>query len=255
MLELGLQRLDVFLLIFARMMGFFTTCPVFSNRQVMIQVRVAISLVITLLILPLYREVPVPGGLPGLVPLVVQELLVGMMIGFVAALMFAPIQFAGELLDVDLGLSLVNVMDPLTQQQAPIIGNFIYLLALLLLLAIDGHHGLLLAATDSFALIPLSQSVLDVALQKHVVELAGEVFRIGFAMASPLLAALFLVTVAMAVVSRAVPQIHVFTIGMPAKAFAGLVVMATLLPLYALAFRALFERMYAHIYVAINFMK
>lgn len=255
LLDLALRRLDVLLLVFARMLGIFTTAPVFSNQQVPIQVRVAISMGATLIILPLYGQVEVPGGFPGLAPLVVQELLVGMVLGFVAVLVFTCVQLAGELLDIDMGFSIMNVLDPLTQQQAPVVGNFMHILALLMFLAIDGHHGLLLAVMDSFAVVPIGQLALTAALQRQMLDLTGDIFRIGLALASPVLAALFLVTVAMAVVSRAVPQMNVFIVGMPAKAAAGLAMLAVLLPLYAVAFRALFERLFSHMYTAIQFMK
>lgn len=254
-LDLALGRLDVLLLVFTRLLGLFTTAPVLSNQLVPMPLRVAISLGVTLIVLPLYGGVTVSGGLAGLAPLVVQELLVGMLLGFVAVLVFTSLQFAGELLDMDMGLSIVNVLDPISQQQAPVIGNFKHLLAMLIFLTMDGHHGLLLAVLDSFALVPPGQSAATVALEKHIIDLMGDLFRIGFALASPMLAALFLITVAMAVVSRAVPQLNIFMVGMPAKAYAGLALLAALLPLYALAFRALFERMFPQVYTAIHLMK
>lgn len=255
MLDLALRRLDVLLLIFSRVLGLFTTAPVFSNRQVPVQVRVALSMACALLVLPLYAHTAVPVGFTSLAPLVVQELLVGMLLGYVAVLVFTAIQMAGELLDIDLGFSIVNILDPISQQQGPIIGNLQFLLALLFFLAMDGHHGLLLAVLDSFALLPVGKLALTTALERQVIDLAGEIFRLGLALASPLLAALFLVTVAMAAVSRAVPQMNIFIVGMPAKAAAGLALLAVLLPLYTAAFRALFERMFAHVYTAIGFMK
>lgn len=246
MLVQALDRLDVFLLLFSRIAGLFATAPVLSNPLVPVQVRVALAAGVALLALPLQRAAPFPGPLPALAPLLVRELVVGMLLGLVPTALLAAVQFAGELLDLDMGFSIVNTLDPLSQQQAPLLGNFLHLLVLLFFLALDGHHGLLVAVLGSFRLLPPGAPPGSLAgLQAHVLGVAAELFRLGFALAAPLLAALFLTTVAIAVVGRAVPQMNIFIVGLPVKTGAGLALLAALLPLYGAAFRALFDRMLA----------
>lgn len=252
---LALQRADALLLIFARATGLLTTAPAFSNRFVPVPVRVALALVLSLLVLPLVQGPQVPGGLPALALWVAQEMLVGMLLGLVAALAFAAVQFAAELLDLDLGFSVANLLDPLTQDPTPLVGNLQFLLALVFYLTVDGHHGLLLALLDSYALLPPGRAALTPGLERHVVDLAGALFRDGLALASPVLAALFLTTVALGVVSRAVPQMNLFAVGLPARAAAGLALLAALVPAYAAAFRSLFAGLYAHLYQALDAMR
>lgn len=241
-------RLDLLLLIFARFMGLFTTAPIFSNRMVQVPVRVTLAVACGFAIYPLYRDFPAPASLLELAALAVRELGVGMIIGFVAALIFAGLQVAGELLDIDMGFSMVNVLDPMAGQPLPLIGNFKYVLGLLLFLGVGGHHGLLLAVADSYTLVPLGGLALSGPLAQTMLRMGGDLFRIGLLVAAPVLAALFLTTVALAVVGRAVPQMNIFIVGLPLKAGAGLALLALFLPLYMTTMVALFERLFSELY-------
>lgn len=254
-LDTLIGRLDVLLLIFARLMGLFTTAPVFSNRFVLIPVRVALAVTSGFVVYPLLRAEPVPAALPGLVALVVKELAVGMIVGFVASLIFTGLQIAGELLDIDMGFGIVSVLDPMSGQQLPIIGNLQYIVALLLFLSVDGHHGLLLAVMDSYTVIPVGGLALTGPLTEQMLRLGGDLFRIGLVLAAPVLAALFLTTVALALVGRAVPQMNIFVVGLQVKAAAGLALLAVFLPLYAATLTRLFDRMFAHLYGLMPLMK
>ncbi|BDG59368.1 flagellar biosynthetic protein FliR [Caldinitratiruptor microaerophilus] len=252
----ALGQLDLFLLLFSRVIGLFVTAPVLGNPSIPAQLRVALAMAVALLALPAAGGVRLPDSLPALAPLALRELVIGMVLGFVPTLLLAAVQFAGEILDVDLGFSIVSTLDPLNQQPLPLLGNFQYLLALLFFLAVDGHHGLLLTVLGSFRLLPAGAPPGDLAgLDRHVLALAGEIFRLGLSLAAPVLVALFLTTVAIAVVGRAVPQMNVFVVGLPVKTGAGLALLAALVPLYAAAFRTLFERMLAQTQVALELLR
>jgi flagellar biosynthesis protein FliR len=262
-----LQRFDIFLLLFVRMMGLFATAPVWSNKMVPAQIRVGLAMVTAVVVSPLFTSME-PGlvletgqaldpvqSLPGLVVLAVRELLVGMVIGFVAALAFAAVQLAGQLLDLNLGLSMVNLLDPMTNTQMPVMGNFLYILALLIFFTINGHHMLLRAVMDSYVLVPLGAATLGQPLAQSVVNMGASLFLLGFKVAAPALAAVFLTTVALGILNRAVPQMNVFVIGLPVQFAVGIFLSLVFLPLYISFLHTLFRGMSTDIMTLLRFLR
>lgn len=254
-LEALLPRIDLILLMWIRVMGLFTTTPVFSNRQVPVQIRVALAFVIGLL---LHGLIPQPApvvNLVQLIPIALKELVVGMLIGFVVAMAFAAFQFAGELLDINIGFTMMNVLDPVTNTQSPLLGNFLYILALLFFFAINGHHMLFTAIMDSYRAVPVDGAVVTGALTDHLVQSAAKIFVIGLQVAIPVLAALLLTAVALGIMNRTVPQMNVFVMGLPVQMFVGIALLAVILPLYLTALRAVFGGLYDDIQLIIRLLK
>jgi flagellar biosynthesis protein FliR len=240
-IETFLQRVDLFVLVFTRMIGLFVTSPIWSNPYVPVQLRVALALVLGLLVLPLVGTPELPSRIIELAPLVVKELLVGLIIGFIATVIFAAIHLAGELLDIDMGLSLMNVLDPLTGAQVPLVGNFKYLLALLVFLAIGGHHTLLIGVVQSYLVIPVGGVTVGPAVTEAMMDIASGVFLAALRIAAPVMGALLLTTVALGVVNRAVPQMNVFIVGLPVKLGVGVFMLAVGIPLYVGFLEVLFD--------------
>lgn len=239
--ELFLQRLDLFVLVFARMLGLFTSSPIWSNPFIPVQLRIALAMGLALLVMPLVLGSSLPSNLIELTPLVVKEVLVGIMIGFIATLIFAAIHLAGELLDIDMGLSMMNVLDPMSGTQVPLVGNFKYLLALLVFLAINGHHTLIIGIVRSYEVVPLGGMVLGPEVSEAIMDIMSGVFASALKIAMPVLGALFLTTVALGVINRAMPQMNVFVIGMPAKLGIGVLMLAAGLPMYVGFLEVLFD--------------
>lgn len=255
LLETFLPRIDLILLIWIRVMGLFTTAPVWSNRQIPVQVRVALSFAIGLLLHGLIPQAPPAASLVQLIPMAFRELLVGMLIGFVVAVAFAAFQFAGELLDINIGFTMMNVLDPVTNTQAPLLGNFLYILALLIFFVINGHHMLFQALVDSYRAVPVDAAVLTTALADHLVQSGAQLFVIGLQVAIPILAALLLTAVALGIINRTVPQMNVFVMGLPVQMFVGVALLAIILPLYVAALRAVFGGLFDDIQLIIRMLK
>jgi flagellar biosynthetic protein FliR len=249
-----LLRVDLFLLLFLRVLGLFTTAPIWSNRVVPVQLRVALALATAAAVLPLFGPPLIPTTLAGLAPMALQELLVGMLIGFIASLALSAIQFAGQLLDINMGLAMVNVLDPMTNTQVPIMGNFLHLVAMLIFLSINGHHMLLRALMDSYALVPVGTAALSDALSRSLIEIAANLFVVGLKVAAPVLAALFLTTVALGLLNRAVPQMNVFVIGLPVQLAVGIFMLMVALPLYLSFLQVIFRGMSADILTALRLL-
>lgn len=240
-LEPILSHIELFLLLFLRTMGLFATAPVWSNRLVPVQMRVALAFGTAVVVFPLFGPQDVPQTLVGVLPLAVQELLVGMVIGFVASVIFTCVQLAGELMDMHMGLAIINVLDPMTSTQMPLLGNFMYILALLIFFTINGHHMLLQSVMDSYALVPIGKAVITANLAEAVVATASKLFVLGFKVAAPVIAAVFLATVALGILNRAVPQMNVFVVGMPVQLMVGVFMLMVVLPLYVSFLQVIFR--------------
>lgn len=250
-----LLRVDLVLLLFLRMLGLFATAPIWSNRFVPVQIRVALSFSVAVVVSPLFDLPAMPTNLIQLVPLALQELLVGMIVGFIASLLFAAVQFGGQLMDINMGLSIMNVLDPLSNTQVPVIGNLLYILALLIFFTINGHHMLLQAVMDSYVLVPIGTASVNLGVSEALVRIASDLFIIGFKISAPVLAALFLTTVALGVLNRAVPQMNVFIVGMPIQMAVGVFILVVMLPLYVTFLQVLFRGMAENILLILRLLK
>lgn len=229
------QQLELFVLVFSRILGVLVTAPLLANRFVPVYLRVAVALVVAGAVLPALvgASHPEPRTLLLLAPLVVAELLLGMIVGFVSTLALAAVQLGGELLDIDLGFAIANVLDPTGNTHLPLVGTFHYTVALLIYVSMDGHHWLLRAMARSYRAVPVGGVHLTDASLQQVLAAAADLFVSGLELAAPVFATLLLTTVAMAVTSRAVPQLNVFMTGLPLKVLVGLAMLAAGLPLYA----------------------
>src|SRR5262249_43819388 len=149
---------------------------------------------------------------------VLQELSVGLLIGFAASLLFAAVQAGGQLLDQELGLVVASVLDPVTNEPVSLLGQFKLLLAALVYLLIDGHHFLIRAVADSFRVVPMGGLRLGRGAAMHLSDtLPRDLFRIAVQIAAPSIVTLFLITIALAFMARTVPEMNLFVLGFPIR--------------------------------------
>jgi flagellar biosynthetic protein FliR len=244
MIETILQSLSIYMLIFCRMTAFFVVAPIFSTRTVPVTFKVGLSALIAFIILLLQGSGQVIPQDLGYVLLIIRELLIGLLMGYVAFLMFAVIQIAGSFIDIQIGFGIANVIDPMTGTSAPVIGNFKYLFATLLFLSMNGHHYLLDAVIRSYNWIPLSndlfQRIYGGSISEFLVRTFSQSFLLAFQMAAPLVVALFLTDVALGFLARSAPQFNVFVIGIPLKLIVGLCVLLLIVSSFTYMFEHLF---------------
>ncbi|PXW92516.1 flagellar biosynthetic protein FliR [Streptohalobacillus salinus] len=231
-----------FLLIFARMVAFFVTIPIFSYRNIPTPYKLGIAGFMSLIIV-------VTLDLPELtldltfVFLVFKEAVVGLIIGLIAYIIMAAIQIAGGFIDFQMGFAIANVIDPQTGAQGPVIGQYFYTFALLFLLAVDGHHLLIQGAIYSFDLIQLDQLINlgDEQIILTVLRTFNQLFLMAFQMAIPIVGTLFLVDVTLGLIARTVPQLNVFVVGIPLKIFVSLFVLSMFMVIYMDLVKRLFR--------------
>lgn len=250
--ELIVHGISVFMLIFCRMTAFFVVAPVFSTRSVPASFKIGISGIISLFILLMQGvNQPVPVDMEYIL-LILREILIGLLIGYVAYMIFAVIQTAGSFIDIQIGFGIANVIDPMTGTTAPVIGNFKYIFATLIFFSINGHHYLLDAVIRSYNWMPLNNDVfLRIAsgnVTEFLVSAFGQSFVLAFQMAAPLIATLFLTDVALGFLARTAPQFNVFVIGIPLKILVGLAMLLLLVSGFVYAFEHLFEVMFRAIH-------
>lgn len=232
-LPFAFDQFPVFLLVFVRVAAIVGTMPLLGEATVPAQVKAAMALLLSLLLYPLVAggfAARVPDATLAWVPALVMEVLVGGVIGFTVRLITAAFEFAGEVVGYVLGLSLAQAVDPQTHLQVPIVGQFLTVLGFLTFLAINAHHVLIAALVQSFAWVPPFAPAVGAGFADTLVDLAFNLFCLGLQIAAPVVAAMLLVNVAMGIVARAVPQMHVMLVAMPLTIAIGFVVLGLSLP-------------------------
>ena len=219
-------------LVFVRVGAMIFTAPLLSGRTVPSILKVGLALLLTFLLVPInqaqFAEVPFEW-LP-LSLLVMKELGVGIIVGFVANMVFSAMQMAGQFIGLQIGFSLANVLDPVFQQSVSILDQLYTMLAGLIFLAIDGHHMLILAIQQTLDLVPIGALNISGAMDEQLIRLTAGVFLASVRIALPVMAALLLADIALGLMSRTLPQMNVFIVGMPVKLFVGFLVVLFTLP-------------------------
>jgi flagellar biosynthetic protein FliR len=154
------------------------------------------------------------------------ELCVGLVCGFVASLAFYAAQMAGEFISRQMGTSFGEIMNPLYESQTPIFGEFFFLFTIVVFVAVNGHHVLVAGIVRTFERVPLLGFHAHAALVPLVSGLMQDMFVLMIRLAAPAFTALFLVTIALGIIARAVPQMNVLFVGFPLQVMLGLLVIA-----------------------------
>jgi flagellar biosynthesis protein FliR len=235
-------QFETFLLIWIRVTTMLYVFPVFQAQQVPTPVRIGLGMLISFV---LYHVVPTTQPLPDLGALFVaafSQVLLGLVVGFVAYLVFTGIQFAGEILDIQIGFAVANVLSPQSQQQVTIIGELELTLATLFFLISNSHLLFLQGIGGSFHLVPLPYVTLDPSVAGNVVGFLQDAFLIVLKIAAPPAIALFIVNIALGLMSRVAPQMNVFVVGFPLQIGVGLIMMAISVPLLGYVAPQLFDQ-------------
>lgn len=249
-----LNNFLIFLLVFIRMTSIFVVSPVFSRQNMPSYLKIGLALFCTFTIAPLLGNIQINYDFISYTMLILKEFVVGITLGFVSYLVFASFLVAGQIMDVQIGFGMVNVIDPSYNIQVPLIGNFLYLLATNIFLITNGHHVLLAAMVKSYAMVPINGFFLTDKLVNNIMRIFIESFVIGFKISIPIIAAVLLSEVALGILSRTVPQMNVFIVGLPMKITIGVLSLIFIMPVFANAFDYIFDKLYAFISIILQSM-
>lgn len=227
-----LNRLDLFLLLFARATGLLQSAPPFSSRYVPATMRVILAAALTLVLMPVVQAPVTAVSLVALALPLAGELLVGLAMGYVMRLFFAAVDLGGEILDIDMGFALAHSFDPTTEVAAPLVGQLQNLLAMLLFFATNAHHLVVTSVVTSYRLVPPGAGFLDGRGVRAVDHLFGGLFITALGLVAPVMVTLLLTNLALGLASRAMPNLNLIALGQPIKAVLGLLIILVALPLY-----------------------
>jgi flagellar biosynthetic protein FliR len=214
-----------FLLPLFRVTALLMTMPVIGTELVSSRVRLYLALAITLVLVPNLAPMPLLEGISlASVLLIGQEILIGAMLGLVLQLFFQIFVVAGQILAIQIGLGFASMIDPSNGVSVPVVSQYFTMLVTLLFLAMNGHLVVFDVLAESFVTLPVG-SVLSVAHYWEVAVMLGWVLAAGLLLVLPAVTALLVVNVAFGVMSRAAPQLNVFSIGFPLTLVLGLLIM------------------------------
>ena len=225
-MTVSLAHLEYFLLILVRISGFMVAAPIFSLRNIPMRVKTLLALAIAIVVFHVipYQEVQYSTTIEYAI-VVITEMLAGLIMGFMANVAYYILSFAGQIIDQEIGFSMVNQFDPITSAQVTITGNLYTYAVMLMVIITNMHHYLIRAITDSFQIIPVGGVVLDFNLYEVMKRFVVDYFVLGFRIVLPIFASLLVVNTILAILARVAPQMNMFVIGLQLKVFVGLVVL------------------------------
>ncbi len=226
MMELPVQQIVLgFLTITVRLSGLMLFAPFFGSASVPPRIKAAIVVALSLLLYPMLSASLPTRELSGWPVLVLGELLIGAALGIATNLVFDAVQMAGQVLSIQMGYSLVNILDPQTQVDSTVMAMFHQTIALLIFLRLDVHLWLLHAIARSFHVLPPGSMHISAAFTIALLRGAGSVFSLGLHLAAPVLSATFLTDIILGLLGRASPQAPLMLLGPAIKSVLGLVVL------------------------------
>ncbi len=246
MISLSTAQLDAWIAAFifplARILAFIAAAPLWSTAGIPRRTRLILGISIAVAIAPSLPDMPriQPASLQGLW-ILAQQLLIGVGMGLAAKIVFSAVDFAGEFIGAQMGLGFATSYDPLNSSQTAVITEFLSLLSLLMFLSMNGHLLYIGTLAQSFSAIPASATPLAAGSWLNLAELGSKIFSAGLLLALPIVVALMITNVALAVLTRAAPQLNIFALGFPLTLSIGFVGLAISLNYLAEPLQALFE--------------
>lgn len=226
-LSFSMVELEKFLLILVRMATFIFAAPFFSTPNVPRHVRVGLAFFITVIV---YNAIPLEGVVYGTVfgyaVIVIKEAIVGLLVGYSANICVSILNFAGHMVDTEIGLSMVSLFDPITNSSVTISGTY-YTYMVNLMLLISGMYQYVLAAiVETYRLIPLNGAMFSSQrILGSMIEFATDYIVIGFRLCLPVFVTLILLNAILGILAKVSPQLNMFAVGMQIKILVGLGIM------------------------------
>lgn len=221
-----LLNFELFLLILVRISGFIYTAPLFSLRAVPVRVKAGFSIFLSII---LFYTIPLSvaeyTGIIGFAILVVKEAIAGALMGLFSNIAYHILAFAGQIMDMEIGFSMINQLDPVTSIQTTITSNLYGYLILLLMILTNLHHHFLRAVVDSYQVIGIGEAVFPPTMYRLMVRFIIDYFIIAMRIVLPIFAAILVVNTILGILAKVAPQMNMFVIGMQLKVLVGLIVL------------------------------
>lgn len=206
-----------------RVGSLFVSLPVFTSHGVPLRARLVVAVMAALLLAPVIPKPPIIPlfSLEGFAT-VAQQVLIGVLTGYVLQLIYAAVAYGGQIVALSMGLGFASLLDPQTGVQVPVLSQLYLIFTTFLFLGTDGHLLLIEMLADSFHTIPIDTSGIGLQALKSVLTWTSLVFSAGILIALPIMAMLLVVTIGLGVATRAAPQLNIFSVGFPLTLALGL---------------------------------
>jgi flagellar biosynthetic protein FliR len=233
-----------FLWPFLRVLAVFSAMPIFNRQNVPLRLRIALAAFITVAAQPALPPMPaIALDSPTAVLVVIQQVLIGLTIGFAVRVVFAAVEYAGELIGLQMGLNFAGFFDPLSASTATAASRFFGAIVAWLFIVINGHLLVVAALVQSFTAFPIGPEPLAFLREMQPHRWGAEVFTMGLWIALPMVTMLLFVNLVLGAMSRVAPQINIFAIGFPVTLGVGLVGLLLTLPALDGPFMMTLERL------------
>ena len=248
LMALPASGLALFLLILVRASAIFLIAPMLGHTQVPARFKIGLAFFIALILTPLLLRDWPPLTLENpwlLAAALFQEMVLGVLIGFLVQLVFVAFQFAGQVVGQQMGFGMANIMDPQTATQVSVIAQIYMIAGSLIYLTLDGHLWMLMALEKSLRIIPPGQYRFDGVTMSLLLDATNDLFWITVLLAAPVMGVLVLTELGMGIVARIMPQMNIFVASFPIKIGLGVLTLAVSLPILIEHMAGLFEQNFA----------
>lgn len=255
-LDFQLAQLKLFSLIFMRVTAFMLLVPVFGSRMIPAAVKISVAILLALILTPLVRApaAQLPDDPLRLGLMAGGEIVVGLVCGFVMFLVFQGVQVAGQIVDMQMGFGVANVIHPALETQVPLIGFLHFLMATLFFLMLDGHLRIIEILAYSFDKVPIGGVRYDAAVPALLIRSFGDLFSLAIRVAAPALAALLLTMATLGIMGRLVQHINLLIVGFPFTIAVGLVMVALSMEIFFILLRGTFDGMWQKVGLVLDHM-
>ncbi|MCP9450548.1 MAG: flagellar biosynthetic protein FliR [Nitrospira sp.] len=229
-IQILLPEFQSFLALVVRVGGLLAALPVLSGQAVPLKAKVLLVLALGAVLAPVVRLPAVPFDPVALAAGLAGELAIGLTIGLAVRLFFGALELAGDIVGMQMGFGVVQLLDPATSHQVPLMGRFFTLLASLVFLSLNAHVLVVSTIVASYEAIPAFGTAPPTGLGEEIVRLSREMFALGLKLAAPVLVTILVTNVLLAILGRAVAQINVFVLSFPVTIAGGLAILALAMP-------------------------
>jgi flagellar biosynthetic protein FliR len=223
--EIAIDQFELFILILMRIASFIYVAPFFNTANTPRRLKIGLAFFITVIVYSLHSDMTVSyDSVIGYAVLVVEEVVIGLLLGAMTSFCVQIIMFSGKIIDMEIGVSMAQIYDPTTRIQVGIMGNFYYYILLLMLIVSGLYRYLIAAIVETYNVIPVGGVKFGTSIYKTVIDFMSDYFIIGFRIALPVFATMLLFNCILGILARIAPQMNMFVVGMQLKIFAGIMV-------------------------------
>ncbi len=233
MFDFGLKAFQYFFLVFLRVFGFVSSAPLLGANQVPYQIKVLFSLLFSF---ALFSSLPIPSipyeSPQGLVFLGITEAMFGLSLGFFARMVFSGVQLAGQVSGYQMGLAIANLFDPVSFSRQSVVSSLLFWLSMMIFFLLRLHYWLLAAFIDGFKTFPLAvKFVPNANIVFGINSVFAALFTVAVKVAAPIIATLLFVIISLGIVTRLIPQMNIFIVGLPVQILVGTLVLISIMPI------------------------